>query len=228
MTSAPAEDPVVVLRPAVAADVPLLELWDEDPDVAESGGDDDVFDWAWEVPRSVEWREILVAEADGEQVGVVVLIDAAREETHYWGDDVEPGAWAIDIWIGAADDLGRGYGTTMMRLALARCFADPAVRAVLEMLGIQDCLTKSYGSTNPKNLVKATVNALEQLQTREKIEALRGVTIGHTMVEQAVERGLAAMPQVRTGEKMQAPKNTLGDERRRGRRRGARDLLQRR
>ena len=116
------------------------------------------------------------------------------------------------------------FGASKVRLLPATpgtgVLAGAAVRAVLEMLGIQDCLTKSYGSTNPKNLVKATVNALEQLQTREKVEALRGVTIGHTMVEQAVERGLAAMPQVRTGEKMQAPKNTLGDERRRGGGRG--------
>ena len=118
------------------------------------------------------------------------------------------------------------FGASKVRLLPATpgtgVLAGAAVRAVLEMLGIQDCLTKSYGSTNPKNLVKATVNALEQLQTREKIEALRGVTIGHTMVEQAVERGLAAMPQVRTGEKMQAPKTTLGDERRRGGRGGPR------
>lgn len=131
MTSAPAEDPVVVLRPAVAADVPLLELWDEDPDVAESGGDDDVFDWAWEVPRSVDWRDILVAEADGEAVGVVVLIDAAREETHYWGDDVEPGAWAIDIWIGEERHRSRGIGRQMMESALRRCFGTHAAPAVL-------------------------------------------------------------------------------------------------
>ncbi|MFM9170217.1 MAG: 30S ribosomal protein S5, partial [Phycisphaerales bacterium] len=105
------------------------------------------------------------------------------------------------------------FGASKVRLLPATpgtgVLAGAAVRAVLEMLGIQDCLTKSYGSTNPKNLVKATINALEQLQTRERVEVLRGVTIGHTMVEQAVERGLAAMPQVRSGEKMQAPKNTL-------------------
>ena len=38
---------------------------------------------------------------------------------------------AIDIWIGEPTELGKGYGTTMMRLALARCFADPAVTEVL-------------------------------------------------------------------------------------------------
>ena len=48
------------------------------------------------------------------------------------------------------------------------------------------------------------------------------MTIGATAVETAVERGMAAMPQVRSGEKMQAPKNTVGDERRRGGRGGPR------
>jgi len=38
---------------------------------------------------------------------------------------------AIDIWIGEETDLGKGYGTQIMQLALARCFADPTVTAVL-------------------------------------------------------------------------------------------------
>ena len=112
------------------------------------------------------------------------------------------------------------FGASKVRLVPATpgtgVIAGAAVRAILEMLGIQDCLTKSYGSTNPKNLVKATLAALAQLQTREKVESLRGVTIGRTAVEDAVERGMAAMPQVKSGEKMQAPKNTVGDDRRRG------------
>jgi small subunit ribosomal protein S5 len=118
------------------------------------------------------------------------------------------------------------FGASKVRLVPATpgtgILAGAAVRAVLEMLGVQDCLTKSYGSTNPKNLVKAVVSALEQLQTREKVESLRGVAIGATHVETSVERGMAAMPQVRSGEKMQAPKNTVGDERRRGGGRGPR------
>jgi small subunit ribosomal protein S5 len=118
------------------------------------------------------------------------------------------------------------FGASKVRLVPATpgtgVIAGAAVRAILEMLGIQDCLTKSYGSTNPKNLVKATLAALGQLQTREKVESLRGVAIGRTMVEDAVERGMAAMPQVKSGEKMQAPKNTVGDERRRGGRGGPR------
>ena len=38
---------------------------------------------------------------------------------------------AVDIWIGEARDLGKGYGTEMMRLALERCFASADVAAVL-------------------------------------------------------------------------------------------------
>jgi small subunit ribosomal protein S5 len=118
------------------------------------------------------------------------------------------------------------FGASKVRLLPATpgtgILAVAAVRAVLEMLGVQDCLTKGYGSTNPRNLVKAVIRALEQLQTREKVESLRGVTIGATHVETSVERGMAAMPQVRSAEKMQAPKNTVGDERRRGGRGGPR------
>ncbi len=50
-------------------------------------------------------------------------------------------------------------------------------RAVLELAGVHDVLTKVYGSTNPKNVVKATMNALKSLCSREQIEELRGVTI---------------------------------------------------
>ena len=42
-----------------------------------------------------------------------------------------PDLRAVDLWIGEAADLGKGYGTAMMRLALERCFAHPDVTAVL-------------------------------------------------------------------------------------------------
>jgi aminoglycoside 6'-N-acetyltransferase len=80
--------------------------------------------------RSVDWCELLIAESGGRPIGMLQIIDPAREETRYWGD-VEPGLRAIDMWIGEASDLGRGHGTAMMRLALQRCFADAAVSAVL-------------------------------------------------------------------------------------------------
>jgi small subunit ribosomal protein S5 len=55
--------------------------------------------------------------------------------------------------------------------------AGSAPRAVLELAGVKDVLTKSYGSTSAKNLVKATIDGLKQLRTRAQIEALRGVTL---------------------------------------------------
>jgi aminoglycoside 6'-N-acetyltransferase len=78
----------------------------------------------------VDWRELLIAEDAGRPVGMLQIIDPRIEESHYWGD-AAPDQRAIDIWIGQERDLGRGYGTAMMRLALARCFAEPAVTAVL-------------------------------------------------------------------------------------------------
>ena len=65
-------------------------------------------------------------------------------------------------------------------------------------------------------MVKATFAALDSLRTRERIEQLRGVTLGTTTVEDAIARGVAAMPSQKSGERAAAPVNTVGDERRRG------------
>ncbi len=117
------------LRPATLADLPLLRHWDEQPHVIESDPNDD---WNWEVElgRSPEWREQLVAEVDGRPIGFVQIIDPKLEESHYWGE-VPANLRAIDIWIGEADDLGKGYGTEIMRLACERCFAAAEVEAIL-------------------------------------------------------------------------------------------------
>ena len=124
----------LVFRNAVPADEPLLRYWDTKPHVqaatgAEPGQDSD-FNWAYELPRQVDWRELLIAEVDGRAIGFVQIIDAAREETHFWGD-IGPNICAIDIWIGEEADLGKGYGTQMMQLAAARCFANPDVTAIV-------------------------------------------------------------------------------------------------
>jgi small subunit ribosomal protein S5 len=55
--------------------------------------------------------------------------------------------------------------------------AGKSVRPCLELAGITDILTKAYGSTSPKNLVKATLAALRQLQIREQVEQTRGVQL---------------------------------------------------
>ena len=95
--------------------------------------------------------------------------------------------------------------------------AGGTVRAVLEMAGITDCLTKCFGSTNKLNTVKAVMDGFSQLRTKESIAELRGVDLGTTDIEERVERGRAFMPSTGVVEKMAAPVNTVGQERRGGR-----------
>ncbi|UCD00327.1 MAG: 30S ribosomal protein S5 [Phycisphaerales bacterium] len=55
--------------------------------------------------------------------------------------------------------------------------AGSSARAVLEYAGVQDVLTKVYGSTSAKNVVKATLDGLLKLRDKETVESLRGVAI---------------------------------------------------
>lgn len=55
--------------------------------------------------------------------------------------------------------------------------AGSTVKTVLELGGVHNVLTKSFGSNNRKNLVKATMNALEKLRSREQVADLRGVEL---------------------------------------------------
>ena len=74
------------------------------------------------------------------------------------------------------------YRATRITLAPASpgtgVIAGSSSRAVLEYAGVRDVLTKVYGSTSAKNVVKATLSALRQLRTREAIEEVRGVKLG--------------------------------------------------
>jgi aminoglycoside 6'-N-acetyltransferase len=121
--------PKIQLRPASIADLALLQHWDEQPHTIASDPDDD-WNWEEELLKTPDWREQLIAELDGRPIGCIQIIDPQLEETHYWGE-VPPNLRAIDIWIGEASDLGKGYGTVMMQLALERCFQAPEVTAVL-------------------------------------------------------------------------------------------------
>jgi small subunit ribosomal protein S5 len=59
--------------------------------------------------------------------------------------------------------------------------AGGGVRAVLELAGIRDVLSKSLGTQNPINLVKATVAGLQSLKRPETVAAMRGKTIAHVL-----------------------------------------------
>lgn len=127
----------ISLRPASLADVPLLEHWDRQPQVIAAVTDDpdadSAFDgvtWPDEIAAQNEHSEYRIAELNGRPIGAMQIIDPQLEATHYWGE-MQANLRALDIWIGEADCLGKGYGETMMRLAFQLCFENPAVTAIV-------------------------------------------------------------------------------------------------
>lgn len=116
------------LRPATLADIDLLRRWEAEPHIVEAG----IADWDWEddLARTPPWREQLIAELDGQPIGFLEIIVPALDDSHYWGD-CPPNLRALDIWIGEPSALAKGHGTDMIRLAIARCFADPEVEAII-------------------------------------------------------------------------------------------------
>src|SRR5881227_4301890 len=73
--------------------------------------------------------------------------------------------------------LGRyGSGKVLLKPAPegTGVIAGGAVRAVMTSAGVQNVLTKSIGTTNPHNVIKATFDALKRLKNREEVAALRG------------------------------------------------------
>ena len=73
--------------------------------------------------------------------------------------------------------FGKGHVRMLPAEEGAGVIAGGPARAVLEMVGIRDIRTKSYGSNNPSNCVKATIEGLSQLRTAEQIAKARGKSV---------------------------------------------------
>ena len=113
------------------------------------------------------------------------------------------------------------FGASLVKLVPAApgtgVIAGATVRTVLELAGVRDCLTKSFGSNNQKNLLKATFEGLKGMRTKEQIGALRGQELPLTEVEERIEAGRRYAPTVSTAPALEAPKGPGRTERGRGR-----------
>lgn len=75
---------------------------------------------------------------------------------------------------------GRHSGSNVFMMPASEgtgIIAGGAMRAVLEVAGVHNVLSKAYGSTNPINVVRATIKALESMNSPEQIAAKRGLSV---------------------------------------------------
>ena len=90
------------------------------------------------------------------------------------------------------------FGASKVKLVPAApgtgVIAGATVRTVLELAGVRDCLTKSFGSNNQKNLLKAAYQGLMSLRSKSQIAELRAMTLDDTDVEKRLEAGRRFAP----------------------------------
>ncbi|GAB4147226.1 MAG: GNAT family N-acetyltransferase [Patescibacteria group bacterium] len=135
----------LTFRPANLNDIPTLRHWDlqehvlrathydyEEQVAAGKSAEEMANDWEWEevIGNRPDWLETIIAERDGQPIGVMQVIDPATESDHYWGD-IGLGYRAIDIWIGDLENTNKGYGTEMMTWMINHCFENPSVHSII-------------------------------------------------------------------------------------------------
>lgn len=91
--------------------------------------------------------------------------------------------------------------------------AGTTVRAILEVAGITDALTKCYGTTNKRNVIKAVFDGLSKLRAADRIKTTRGISMGATVIEEKIERGKRFAPVAAKKDKAKGPINTVDDGR---------------
>jgi len=156
----------------------------------------------------------------GKATGVPAAIEKAQK-------DAKKRLVKVSIKEGTIPHLVQGkFGASSVRLIPAApgtgVVAGATVRAVLEMVGIKDCLSKCFGSSNQKNLVKATMQGLERLRRQGEVSELRGMDLGKTRVDEILEAGARYMPATAgtSRDAVKGPVNTVGQKSRGGGGRG--------
>ena len=97
------------------------------------------------------------------------------------GRNMRFSALVVAEWTTIPHEVIGKFGTSMVKVLPAKegtgVIAGGSVRPVVELCGIKDITAKTYGSRNKINCVKATLNGLMQLRSKEEIAALRGKTV---------------------------------------------------
>ena len=122
-------DYAITYRPAVSEDAKMLSKWDSAAHMQDIKGNSGWWHWQDELADPGHWREMLIAELDGEPFAFLQIMNAGLDPEDYW-QNLDTTNMAIDMWIGRAEHLYRGLGKQIMRHAVSVCFENAHVTSV--------------------------------------------------------------------------------------------------